>query len=75
MQTMPIEQVEGHLAEVIQKLAPGEGLLLTRDDRPIARLIAESGERPRPIPGRGRGMLTVVSEDDEHLQDFAEYMP
>ncbi len=29
----------------------------------------------RPMPGRGIGMLTIISEDDEHLKDFAEYMP
>lgn len=26
-------------------------------------------------PGLGKGIITVVSEDDEHLADFAEYMP
>ena len=28
-----------------------------------------------PLPGRGKGMLTILSEDDDHLKDFAEYMP
>jgi hypothetical protein len=27
------------------------------------------------VPGRGRGKVVVVSDDDEHLRDFAEYMP
>ena len=27
-----------------------------------------------PVFGAGRGTLTVVSEDDEHLNDFQEYM-
>ena len=75
MQTMPIEQAEGHLAEIVEKLAPGEEVVLTRDNRPAARLVREPGELPRPVPGRGKGMLTVVSDDDEHLEDFAEYMP
>jgi len=29
----------------------------------------------RPGPGPLKGMLTIVSEDDDHLKDFAEYMP
>jgi hypothetical protein len=28
-----------------------------------------------PIPGRCQGMLIVHAEDEEHLNDFAEYMP
>jgi antitoxin (DNA-binding transcriptional repressor) of toxin-antitoxin stability system len=75
MQPLPLEQVEGHLAEIIAKLSPGEELVLIRDDKPVAKLIGVSDETPRPLPGRGKGMLTVISEDDEHLKDFAEYMP
>ena len=75
MQTMPIEQAEGHLAEIIDKLPPGEEVVLTRNNRPVARLVGEAGEKPHPAPGRGQGMLTVISEDDDHLKDFAEYMP
>jgi hypothetical protein len=29
----------------------------------------------RPMPGRAKGMLTILTEDDEHLDDFKEYMP
>jgi hypothetical protein len=28
-----------------------------------------------PIPGRCQGMMSVISDDDDHLHDFAEYMP
>jgi antitoxin (DNA-binding transcriptional repressor) of toxin-antitoxin stability system len=75
MQTMPLEQVEGHLAEIIAKLSPGEELVLIRDDKPVAKLIGAPDEMPRPMPGRGKGMLTILSEDEEHLKGFAEYMP
>ena len=75
MRTMSIREVEGHLAEIIESLPPGEELAITRDDKPLARLIGDIRDVPRPVPGRGKGMLTVISDDDEHLRDFAEYMP
>jgi antitoxin (DNA-binding transcriptional repressor) of toxin-antitoxin stability system len=75
MQSLPIEQAEGHLAEIIAKMAPGEELVLTREEKAIARLISAAGEQPRPVAGRGKGKLTIHSDDDEHLRDFAEYMP
>ena len=75
MQTLPVEQAEGRLAELIAKLAPGEEVVLTRNGQPVAKLIGTAGEKPRPLPGRGKGMLTILSDDEEHLKDFAEYMP
>jgi antitoxin (DNA-binding transcriptional repressor) of toxin-antitoxin stability system len=75
MQTMTIQQAQSHLAEIIDKLTPGEEIVLVRDNRPVARLVAESAEKPAPVPGRGKGMLIIVSDDDEHLKDWAEYLP
>jgi prevent-host-death family protein len=72
MQAIPVEQVEGHLGEILDKLRPGEQIVLTRDNRPVARLVSEAAEKPHPVPGRGKGMLIVLSEDDDHLRDFAE---
>jgi len=38
-----------------------------------ARAGDENGA-PTPVFGAGRGSLSVISEDDEHLKDFREYM-
>ena len=51
-----------------------EEIILTRDGRPVAKLVGEPSSTGRPILGRGRGKLIIVSEDDDHLQDFEEYM-
>jgi antitoxin (DNA-binding transcriptional repressor) of toxin-antitoxin stability system len=75
MQTVTLEEAQSHLGEIIDKLAPGEEVLLTRGYKLVARIVAGPGDKPRPVPGRGKGMLTVISEDDDHLNDFAEYMP
>lgn len=75
MQTVTLEEAQGHLAEIIEKLPPGGEVVITRDDKPVAKLVGTPGEKPRPLPGRGKGMLTIISEDDDHLKDFAEYMP
>jgi prevent-host-death family protein len=74
MQTMPIEQAQGHLAEIVERLSPGEEIVLTRNNLPVARLVGEK-KPPRPGPGLGKGMITILADDDEHLKDFAEYMP
>ena len=75
MQTLPVEHVEGHLVEIIDKLSAGEEIVLTRNDKPVAKLIGAQADPPRALPGRGKGMLTILSEDDDYLKDFAEFMP
>jgi prevent-host-death family protein len=75
MPTMTIEEAQARLPEIIEQLAPGEEVVLTKNARPVAKLVAQPADAPRAICGRGRGKLVVVSEDDEHLQGFEEYMP
>jgi antitoxin (DNA-binding transcriptional repressor) of toxin-antitoxin stability system len=75
MQTITLEEAQAHLPEIIEKLAPGEEVVLTRGNKPVARIVVGPDEQPSPVPGRGKGMLRVISEDDDHLKDFAEYMP
>jgi antitoxin (DNA-binding transcriptional repressor) of toxin-antitoxin stability system len=73
MSVVSVEEAQSRLAELIEALAPGELLLITSEERPIARLEAVPSEAPRPVFGRCKGMLEIVVEDDEHLQDWAEY--
>jgi len=75
MTTITLEEAQAHLAAWIAKLRPGEELLIVERDRPVARLIAELGPGRKPRrAGTARGKITIVAEDDEHLEDFRDYM-
>lgn len=73
MTTSTMEEVQVRLPELLDHLTPGEDVLITRDGKPMARL---SYDLPvgAPIPGRCRGMMTIVSDGDEHLKDFEQSM-
>ena len=75
MTTISIEEAQAKLPELIDHLAAGEGLVITRNAYPVAMLVRPGSEAPQPVFGRGRGKVVVVSEDDEHLKGFEEYMP
>jgi len=75
MAAVSIEEAQAKLPELIDSLAPGEEISIVRKDQPVAKLVGQPSEKPRPIPGRGKGKVIIVSEDDEHLKDFEEYMP
>ncbi len=73
-----VEEVQAHLSDIIDNLQPGEPLVITRNDRPVAQLLIEDAAVPKKNPrkaGSAKGMLTIVAEDDEHLEAFSEYMP
>ena len=75
MSVVTIEEAQARLPEIIDQLAPGEEVVITRDTRPVAKLVRPPGEEPRPVFGRGRGKVIIVAEDEEHLKDFEDYMP
>ncbi|HVS34875.1 MAG TPA: type II toxin-antitoxin system Phd/YefM family antitoxin [Gemmataceae bacterium] len=75
MSTVTLEEAQAHLPQLIERLQPGEEIVITRDQKPVARLVAEERPKRKPRqPGNCKGMLTIVADDEEHLKDFAEYM-
>ena len=76
MTTITIEEAQANLARLIAQLKPGDEVLIIQKDRPVARLTAEPNNARAPRrPGSAVGKLTVVEDDDAHLDDFKEYMP
>jgi len=75
MATVTIQEAQAKLPDLIHKLTPGDEVVITENDQPVAKLVAPPAQKPRPLPGRGKGMLTILAEDEEHLEDFKEYMP
>lgn len=72
---VPIEEAAAKLAQLVGRLKPGDEIVLTEHDQPVARIVPSTALRPRRRAGSCKGMLIVRSDDQEHLKDFAEYMP
>ena len=75
LRTISLEEAQATSPEIIAKLGPGEEVVITKDDQPVATLRSLAAGKPQPRFGSARGMLTIVTEDEEHLEDFKEYMP
>lgn len=75
MTTVSLEEAQAHLPELLEKIAGGEEFIITRDDTPLAQLTPMRKSKPQPRFGSCKGMLTIVRDDDEHLEHFKEYMP
>ena len=70
-----MEEAQAKLPELVAHLETGEEVIITLDQKPVARLKREhpADRKPRKA-GSGKGKLVILKEDDEHLQDFQEYM-
>jgi antitoxin (DNA-binding transcriptional repressor) of toxin-antitoxin stability system len=75
MSSVTLEEAQARLPELIARLQLGEALVITQNEKPVARLFAEAKpKRPPRKAGNCKGMLVIVADDEEHLKDFAEYM-
>jgi antitoxin (DNA-binding transcriptional repressor) of toxin-antitoxin stability system len=75
MNAVTLEEAQARLPDLIEHLEEGEELVITRDQEPIARLLAQEKSKRRPRKaGNCKGMLTIIADDEEHLKDFEEYM-
>jgi antitoxin (DNA-binding transcriptional repressor) of toxin-antitoxin stability system len=76
--TMAVEDIKVTLPELLDSLTPGDEVILTRNQQPVAKLVSEAPKaalKQRPGPGLGKGMITFIAPDfDAPLEDMKEYM-
>ena len=63
------------LSELIDQLQPGEEIGLTRGSDTVARLVKNNNQKQTRHFGLGKGKLTILADDDEHLEHFQDYLP
>lgn len=75
MTTISIEQAQSALPVLIAGLLPGEELIITQNAQPVAKIVPLTLTKPQPVFGNCKGKLIIFSDDNEHLEDFKDYMP
>jgi antitoxin (DNA-binding transcriptional repressor) of toxin-antitoxin stability system len=77
MQTIPLDQAEGRLVEIVAGLSPDEEIVLTRDEKPIATIrAAPASPREPPRFGTLRGSILYIAPDfDAVPEGFEDYLP
>ncbi len=72
MSTVSLAEAQTHLQELIDRLPASGPIIILRDRVPVAQLAPLASAVGQSVPGRCRGMLPIVAEDDEHLADFRD---
>lgn len=74
--TISIQQAQSELPTLIDQLAQGQEVVITRNGRPVAKLVGQAtGLSQTRKPGWAKGIITHIAADfDAPLDDFKEYM-
>jgi antitoxin (DNA-binding transcriptional repressor) of toxin-antitoxin stability system len=77
MQTISVQEAQNHLTEILDKLPPGEEIIITRDEKPVAAIRA----MPPPTPRKQRqlgtlkgSVLHLAADFDAIPEGFEEYV-
>ena len=75
MLTVTLQEAQSHLADLIHRLQPGEEVLITENDQPVAKLTRTEthGEWPCKA-GSAKGGIWMAPDFDAPLDEFKEYM-
>jgi antitoxin (DNA-binding transcriptional repressor) of toxin-antitoxin stability system len=74
MTKISLEEAQAKLPELIHLLPPGEELIITEEDRAVARLTSAVAAGQRKL-GTLRGTVSHIAPDfDAPLDDFGVYM-
>ena len=81
MHTVTLAEAQARLPELIAETQRGEEVIITSDEKPVAKLAA-----PPPAPDQAaastrwrgfgllKGRIKIAPDFDEPLEDFREYM-
>jgi len=81
MNRLLLKDIQNNFAEVVANLRPGEVVQIVSGDQIVARLMGARQTLPSETvpaarqPGSAIETIKIISDDEEHLHDFADYMP
>lgn len=65
-----LADAKAHFSELVQKAMLGETVIVTKENRPVVKIVAI--KPARRVPGTGKG-IWMADDFDAPLEDFAEY--
>ncbi len=76
MHTVTIQEAQAQLADLVHRLNPGDEVVITENDEPVAKLARIEPKAHWPCKaGSAKGTVHWMAPDfDAPLEEFKEYM-
>lgn len=69
-----IGAAKAHFSELVEKAMLGEEVIIAKDHKPVAQLVALHKARGPRKPGSGKGQILFVADDFDAVSDgFEDY--
>lgn len=69
-QTINVHEAKTRLSQLLQQVEDGEEIIISRANKPIARLVAyREKAAPRRL-GEAKGLVTIMADFDDLPADF-----
>ena len=73
MKTVSVHEAKTHLSRLLERVAEGDEIIISKSGKPVARLVAIKTEQPKVILGSDRGRVRIASDFDKTPKEFAPY--
>lgn len=71
MTTMTAFEAKTHFGEVLVRVSRGEEIVITRYDKPMARIVPEGRRDPREVMAAVDGLLALQKQIADHSEGSA----
>ncbi len=75
MSTVTLEEAQSALSDLIHRLGPGEEVVITEGNHPVAKIVASETSPPCQFGALKGTVLFMAPDFDAPLDVFQEYMP
>ncbi len=75
MHRIDLQDAEGRLADLMDEVASGEEVVITRGDGVSCKMVLVHPATSRPTFGSARGWIEIADNFDAPLEDFWAYEP
>jgi prevent-host-death family protein len=75
MHKIDLKDAKNRLVELLEEVASGENVVITRSDGSSFQIVPVTIEEPRPKFGSAKGLIKMSDDFDEPLEDFEDYAP
>lgn len=75
MHSVSLKDAEIQLAALVEEVARGEDVIITRSDGASFRIVPVTLEVAAPKFGSAKGLIKIADDFDKPLEEFEEYAP
>ena len=74
MHQVDIQEAKMQLPDLVEAAMSGIEVVITKDDRPVVKLVPLARSKPHPRFGSAAGLITMSEDFDAPLEDFKDYI-